>query len=109
MQLVPDIAAFLASHRRAFLVTVTSDGHPTVHPLSLINSDDGLFFNTYRKSAKVRNLRRDPQVACVVASADDDDPFRAIEVVGMAEVVDPDRLPDSLLHGSASDANGVMS
>jgi PPOX class probable F420-dependent enzyme len=90
---------FLRTHGRAFLVTRRADGAPTVHPMGLIYREGTIFFNTYRRSAKVRNLQRDQRVSCLVASADDDPEFAAINVRGRAEVVDGSALPDSLLAG----------
>jgi nitroimidazol reductase NimA-like FMN-containing flavoprotein (pyridoxamine 5'-phosphate oxidase superfamily) len=107
--LEPDIQNFIETHRRAFLVTVTSGRAPTVHPLTVVDGDHlSLFFNTYRKSAKVRNLARESQVACVVASADAEDPFRAVEVRGTAEVIETEGIPSSLAQGEPGDSAGVM-
>ena len=105
----PDIEKFLETHRRAFLVTVSSRGGPTVHPVTVVDRDHlCLYFNTYRKSTKVRNLIRDPRVACVVASADSEDPFTAVEVRGPAEVVETEGMPRSLAEEEPGDSEGVM-
>ena len=74
-----------------------SDGSPTTHPLTPLWADGAIHFNTYRKSAKVRNLLRHPRVACVVTSADDDPSYFAVECRGTAEVLDLADIPDSIL------------
>jgi nitroimidazol reductase NimA-like FMN-containing flavoprotein (pyridoxamine 5'-phosphate oxidase superfamily) len=97
-----EIRAFLSTHRRAFLVTCTRQNRPIAHPMSLILDDDTIYFYTYRKSAKVRNLQRNPHVSCLVATSDDAADFAAVEVRGTAEVLDVDQLPESLLNHHAS-------
>jgi nitroimidazol reductase NimA-like FMN-containing flavoprotein (pyridoxamine 5'-phosphate oxidase superfamily) len=51
-----------------------------------------LYLNTYRKSAKARNIMRAPRVACVVVTDDDDPSFRGVVLRGRAEIV-PATLP----------------
>ncbi|HZQ57917.1 MAG TPA: pyridoxamine 5'-phosphate oxidase family protein [Acidimicrobiales bacterium] len=95
-----ELASFIESHRRAFLVTCTAQGTPTAHPMTLIPHDGVIYFNTYRKSAKVRNLERDPRVACL-ATSPDGGAWAAVQ--GRAEVVPASELPAGLLGGGQSD------
>jgi pyridoxine/pyridoxamine 5'-phosphate oxidase len=60
--------AFLRENRRAILITLRKDGSPTGHPMGAFFGVNGLFFNTYAKSAKARNIRRNPNICCLVAS-----------------------------------------
>ena len=96
-ELSPGLDTFLESVGRGFLVTRRQDGSPTTHPLTPLWADGAIHFNTYRKSAKVRNLLRHPRVACVVTSADDDLSYFALECRGSAEVLDLADIPDSIL------------
>ncbi len=96
-ELSPGLETFLESVGRGFLVTRRRDGSPTTHPLTPLWADGALHFNTYRKSAKVRNLLRHPRVACVVTSADDDPSYFALECRGTAVVLDLADIPDSIL------------
>ena len=66
---------------RGFLVTRRRDGSPTTHPLTPLWADGAIHFNTYRKSAKVRDVLRHPRVSCVVTSADDDPAYSPWNVV----------------------------
>ena len=84
----PVAEAFLREHTRTFLVTLRPDGAPTCHPMVGFWQDGTLWLNTYRKSAKARNLAREPRVACVVVTADDDPRFRGVVLRGRAEIVD---------------------
>ena len=96
-ELSPGLETFLESVGRGFLVTRRQDGSPTTHALTPLWADGAIHFNTYRKSAKVRNLLRHPRVACVVTSADDDPSYFALECRGTAVVLDLADIPDSIL------------
>jgi hypothetical protein len=63
-----DVAAFLARHTRAFLLTRRRDGAPTIHPMTAFFADGRTTMSTYRKSAKARNVERDPRASCLVVN-----------------------------------------
>jgi nitroimidazol reductase NimA-like FMN-containing flavoprotein (pyridoxamine 5'-phosphate oxidase superfamily) len=96
-ELSAGLETFLESVGRGFLITRRRDGSPTAHPLTPLWAEGAIHFNTYRKSAKVRNLRAHPQVACVVTTADDDPSYFALECRGTAVVLDLADIPDSIL------------
>ena len=97
-ELSPGLGQFLESAwPRLPLVTRRQDGSPTTHPLTPLWADGAVHFNTYRKSAKVRNLLRHQRVACVVTSADDDPSYFALECRGTADVLDLEDIPASIL------------
>ncbi len=89
MTLPPDAEVFLASHTRTMLVTLRADGSPTIHPMLGMWSDGALWFNTYRKSVKVRNIERDPRVCCMVLSGTDELELPAVVIRGDAEIMPP--------------------
>jgi PPOX class probable F420-dependent enzyme len=86
----PAAEEFLRAHTRTFLVTLRPDGAPACHPMVAFWRDDALWMNTYRKSAKVRNLLAEPRVACVVVTDDGDPCFRGVALRGRAELVASD-------------------
>jgi len=87
---IPPVAEeFLRAHTRTFLVTVRADGAPACHPMVGLWHRGALYMNTYRKSAKARNIGRDPRVACVVVTGDDEPRFRGVVLRGRAEVMPP--------------------
>lgn len=50
-------------------------------------------FETYAKSQKVLNLRRDPRITCLVEEGDAYEKLRGVELIGTGEIVeDEDRL-----------------
>jgi len=66
LRLPARVASHLSDHSRSFLFTLRGDGSPTAHPMTALLSDGRLVFNTYRKSAKARNLERDPRAAALL-------------------------------------------
>jgi general stress protein 26 len=106
-QLGPGVETFLESAGKGFLVTRRSDGTPTTHPLTPLWKDGAIHINTYRKSAKVRNVLRHPKVSYVITSADDDPSYFAVECRGTAVILDLEDVPESLL--GVSDDGEVMS
>jgi PPOX class probable F420-dependent enzyme len=89
----PAADEFLRTHTRTFLVTVRPDGEPACHPMVGLWQGDALYLNTYRKSAKVRNLMHDARVACVVVTDDETADLRGVVVRGRAELVDAGHSP----------------
>jgi hypothetical protein len=96
------IDEFLTSNTRTMLVTLRRDGSPTVHPMVGLWRDGALWLNAYGRSAKVRNLERDPRVCCVVLGGVDELGPPAVVVRGDAEVMPPGT---ALPGGPIADAN----
>jgi len=85
----PEAMAFVRANSRSFLLTRRASGAPTGHPMTLrVGADGALLFNTYRASAKVRNLRRDPRVSCLVTTPAGDPAPRWVLVTGTAELLE---------------------
>jgi hypothetical protein len=92
---IPPVAEeFLRAHTRTFLVTLRADGAPACHPMVGVWQQGALYLNTYRKSAKARSMVRDPRVACVVVTGDDEPRLRGVVIRGRAEFLPPaERAP----------------
>ena len=90
MSLDPRAERFLASHTRTFLVTLRPDGAPACHPMVGLWRDGALWMNTYRKSAKARNIRVESRVACVVMTDDGVGTPTGVVLRGQAEFVEMD-------------------
>lgn len=86
MTIPDDVAAFLARHTRAYLLTRRRDGSPTIHPMTAFYADGRMTMTTYRKSAKARNVERDERAACLVLSAYGSADVRAVLVGGRARL-----------------------
>lgn len=87
--IAPEVEEFLRRNTRTFLLTIRPDGSPTGHPMIGLYRRGALYFSTYGKSAKVRNLSAHPRVCCVVTTPDDETDFRAAVVHGVADVLPP--------------------
>lgn len=74
---------------RAFLVGLREDGSPTCHPMVAIDLDGTIAFNTYRKSAKAQNFRRDPRAAVVILQDWQAPPHTRRIAAGVLEEMEP--------------------
>ncbi len=87
-----ELEAFIRPRHNVILVTNRSDGRPQLSPVTAgLDQQGRLVVATYPQRAKVRNLRRDPQVAACVLS--DDFGGAWVQVYGTAEVLD---LPEAV-------------
>jgi hypothetical protein len=93
----PATIRFLRENIRTVMITHRKDGSPTGHPMSAFFGVNGLFLNTYAKSAKMRNLARDPRLCCLVTSFEPAERRQAVLVRGNARLVandEPERFGD---------------
>jgi PPOX class probable F420-dependent enzyme len=88
-----EIDEFLAGWRTMNVATMNHDG--TIHLVAMWYGflEGCPAFETKAKSQKVQNLRRNPQITCLVEDGDAYEELRGVELVGHAEIVeDPDRI-----------------
>ncbi|HFE66530.1 MAG TPA: PPOX class F420-dependent oxidoreductase [Chloroflexi bacterium] len=76
----------LSGTRTAKLATVRADGRPHVAPIWFLLDGDDLVFNTWHKSVKAMNLRRDGRVSLCVD--DETPPFAFVLIEGTAQISD---------------------
>jgi len=97
-----EVDEFLASGQRVQVATVDRKGGIDLVPMSYLFWDGCLALWTDPQSRKVRNLRRNPQVTCLVEAGESFEEFRAVQIRGWAEVIeDPEasRQAGELLFG----------
>ncbi len=88
-----EVADFLGENVKVQVATLGKDGAPHLTTLFYVLEQGRLAFWTYGRSQKVRNLRRDPRITCLVEAGRDYLELRGVSVTGTAEVVDdPDRV-----------------
>lgn len=80
--------AFIDECRRAQVATINPDGSAHLVPLAFTQLDGKLAFWTDPASRKVKNLRRDPRITCLVEAGSTFDDFRAVQITGRATVID---------------------
>lgn len=83
---------FVRPRHRAILMTIRADGSPQMSPNTMGIDDNGrLVISSYPHRAKVRNIRRNPDVSVCVLSDDFGDEW--VQIYGTAEVLD---LPEAV-------------
>ena len=88
-----EIEEFLRHGRTMNCATINHDG--TIHLVAMWYGflDGCPALETKTKSQKVQNLRRNPQISCLVEDGDAYEELRGVELVGRGEIVDdPERM-----------------
>jgi PPOX class probable F420-dependent enzyme len=70
------------------IATVAKDGRPHLVAMWYGFLDGSPAFETYAKSQKVLNLRRDPRITCLVEEGDAYEKLRGVELIGTADVIE---------------------
>lgn len=83
-----EIRAFIAERRTLQVATLNRDGSPQLTTLWFAVVDGAIIFETFTKSQKIVNLRRDPRLAVLVEDGDSYDQLRGVSINGRAELVD---------------------
>ncbi len=83
-----ETAAFLDECRSLQVATLDRDGAPHLTTLWFAVKDGDFLFETYGKSQKMVNLRRDPRIAVLCEAGETYDQLRGVSVQGLAEIVD---------------------
>jgi PPOX class probable F420-dependent enzyme len=89
----PEIDEFLAGWNTMNCATINHDG--TIHLVAMWYGflEGCPALETKVKSQKVANLRRNPQITCLIEDGDTYEELRGVELVGHAEIVeDPERI-----------------
>ncbi|MDR2858362.1 MAG: TIGR03618 family F420-dependent PPOX class oxidoreductase [Novosphingobium sp.] len=83
-----EIAALLDACKSLQVATLDKDGAPHLTTVWFAYQDGVYLFETYGKSQKVVNMRRDPRVAVLAEQGTSYDQLRGVSVQGRAEIVD---------------------
>src|SRR5687768_3424592 len=83
-----EIAVFLDECKSLQVATLDATGAPHLTTVWFALHDGAFLFETYGKSQKIVNLRRDPRVAVLCEKGETYDQLRGVSVQGAAEVVD---------------------
>lgn len=83
-----EVESFLLGGRRVHVATLDAGGLIDAVPMSYLFWSGRLALWTDPASQKVRNLRRNPHVACLVEAGDRFEDFRAVQLRGRAELID---------------------
>lgn len=83
-----EIAALFAECKSLQVATLGADGAPHLTTLWFTTHQGEVLFETYGKSQKVVNLRRDPRIAVLCEAGETYDQLRGVSINGRAEIVD---------------------
>ena len=83
-----EVDDFLRGRHSMAVATLDADGRPHVVAMWYGFLDGAPAFETYRKSQKVVNLRRDPRMTCLVEEGNRYDELRGVELVATGTIVD---------------------
>jgi PPOX class probable F420-dependent enzyme len=83
-----EIAAFLQEGRTMSFATMNHDN--TIHVVAMWYGflEGAIAFETKAKSQKVANLRRNPNITCMVETGDDYNELKGVQIIGTAEIFD---------------------
>jgi len=79
------IEAFLAEPRHAIAAVLRQNGEPQLSPIWYLYEAEHLYFAVFQKSAKFRNLRRDPRITLCIDAGHPD--ARAVAISGTAKLI----------------------
>jgi PPOX class probable F420-dependent enzyme len=83
-----EIVALLDECKSLQVATLDKEGAPHLTTVWFAYRDGAYLFETYGKSQKVVNMRRDPRVAVLAEQGTSYDELRGVSVQGSAEIVD---------------------
>lgn len=89
-----EIAEFVDTSRTATMATNGPAGVPHLVAMWYGVIDGKVYFETKTKSQKVKNLRRDPKIACMIEAGDTYDQLRGISIEGVAHIIEDTTDPE---------------
>jgi nitroimidazol reductase NimA-like FMN-containing flavoprotein (pyridoxamine 5'-phosphate oxidase superfamily) len=107
--------AFTDEEREAFLnagwtLQVASNGHkgfPHLVAMWYVVVDGRICFTTFGKSQKIMNLRRDPQLTCMLESGKGYSELKGLVIEGEAELVEDTAFTAKVMALVGSKYNGI--
>jgi PPOX class probable F420-dependent enzyme len=83
-----DIMPFINEQRDLQVASIGRDGTPHLATMWFAVIDGQICFGSFTKSQKIRNLRRNPRLACLVSSGSVYRELRGVSITGTARIVD---------------------
>jgi len=89
-----EVAAFVEQSRMVTMATNGPGGYPHLVAMWYGVIDGKIYFETKTKSQKVKNLRRDPKIACMIEAGLTYDQLRGVSVEGTAHIIEDNTDPE---------------
>lgn len=83
-----ELWSFVAERHSLQVATINKDGTPQLTTLWFAVVDGAIIFETFTKSQKIVNLKRDPRIAVLVEDGLRYEELRGVSINGRAELVD---------------------
>jgi PPOX class probable F420-dependent enzyme len=83
-----EIMPFVAEQRDLQVASIGRDGTPHLATMWFAVIDGQICFGSFTKSQKIRNLRRDPRMACLLSAGSQYRELRGVSITGIARIVD---------------------
>jgi PPOX class probable F420-dependent enzyme len=80
--------SFIEGSKSLQVATINKNGTPQLTTLWFAMVDGAIIFETFTKSQKIVNLKRDPRIAVLVEDGTSYDQLRGVSINGHAELVD---------------------
>lgn len=78
---------YLVEQRLGRLATVTHDDLPHIVAVAFVNNETNLYFSTFTKTKKVRNIRKNKNVAFIVDDSGGSAGWRYVTVEGYGYII----------------------
>ncbi len=87
-----ELTEFLEQSHTMILSTVRQSGEPFLTPLWYVYMDGAIFFRTPSDSAKVKHIKRDPRVCCLIEEGEQWLDLKAVVLTCDAHLVDHESM-----------------
>ena len=88
-----EVEGFIEERKSLQVATLNRDGSPHLTTLWFAVVDGDIVFETFTKSQKIVNLKRDPRIAVLLEDGTEYDQLRGVSINGHAELHDdPERV-----------------
>ena len=81
------VQSYLVEQRLGRLATLTQSGLPHLVAVAFVNDQSNLYFSTFTKTKKVRNIRNDKNVAFIVDDSGGSAGWRYVTIEGHAYLI----------------------
>ena len=82
-----EVAAFIEAGKTLQLATINKDGTPHLVAMWYGIQDGKIVIETFEKSQKAVNLKRDPRLTCLLESGTTYDQLKGVQIQGRAKLV----------------------
>ena len=94
-----EIATFLENGKTLQTATLNKDGSPHLVAMWYGIIDGKLVIETFEKSQKAVNLKRDPRIACLLEAGTEYNELRGVQINGTAKLAtDPAEVVEAMKH-----------